>query len=69
MEYTVEDLREAKRQVDSTIHKLKETLSTLETKENAAKLKSQITLARRRVVAFEIASHLLEEKIRGVEDT
>ena len=65
MEYTISDLLEAKRQIDSTTHKLKETLSTLEARENAAKLKSQITLARRRIAAFEIARDLIEEKILG----
>ena len=68
MDYRIEDLLEAKRQVDSTIHKLKETLATLEAKENAAKLKAQITLARRRMAAFEIASHLIEERIQGGEN-
>ena len=68
MDYRIEDLLEAKRQVDSTIHKLKETLVTLEAKENAAKLKAQITLARRRVAAFEIASNLIEERIQGGEN-
>lgn len=34
MEYTKEDLAEAKRQIDSTLHKLQETIKTLESKEN-----------------------------------
>ena len=34
MEYTREDLLEAKRQIDSTLHKLRETAKTLEAKEN-----------------------------------
>jgi hypothetical protein len=32
--YSKEELFEAKRQIDSTIHKLTETLKTLESKEN-----------------------------------
>ena len=34
MEYTKEDLIEAKRQIDSTLHKLRETIITFEAKEN-----------------------------------
>lgn len=35
MEYTKEDLIEAKRQIDSTLHKLRETIKTFESKENS----------------------------------
>lgn len=56
MEDSKAALIEAKRQIDSTIHKLRETIKTLESKENVSRLKSQITLSRRRVEAFEIAS-------------
>ena len=53
--YTKEELAEAKRQIDSTIHKLQQTFKTLQSKEKAEKCQSQITLARRRVKAFTIA--------------
>ena len=43
MEYTREELQEAKRQIASTLHKLRETIRTLEAKENAQRYKSQIT--------------------------
>ena len=33
MEYTKEELVEAKRQIDSTLHKLRETIKTFEEKE------------------------------------
>lgn len=66
MEYTQEELQEAKRQINSTIHKLKETLQTLEGKENPQRYKSQITLAQRRITAFEIASGLIAEKMGRV---
>ena len=46
MEYSKEDLAEARRQIDSTLHKLRETIKTLESKENPARYKSQITLAK-----------------------
>ena len=45
MEYTREDLIEAKRQIDSTLHKLREALKTFETKEKPERYKSQITLS------------------------
>lgn len=63
MEYTKTELSEAKRQIDSTLHKLRETIKTLEAKEDPRRYKSQITLAKRRVQAFEIANHLIENEI------
>ena len=63
MEYSKAELIEAKRQIDSTLHKLRETIKSLESKENPAKYKSQITLAKRRVTAFEIANALIEKEI------
>lgn len=49
MDNSKAELMEAKRQIDSTLHKLKETIKTLEAKENPDRYKSQITLAQRRV--------------------
>lgn len=63
MQHTKEDLLEAKRQIDSTLHKLRETVKTLEGKENAARYKSQITLAQRRIIAFEIANDLITREL------
>ena len=63
MEFQKVDLIEAKRQIDSTLHKLKETINTLEAKEKAERYKSQITLAKRRVNAFEIANYLIESEL------
>lgn len=63
MEYTKEELQEAKRQIDSTLHKLRATILTLQGKENPARYKSQITLAQRRVKAFEIAVALVEKEL------
>ena len=63
MEYTKEELLEAKRQIDSTIHKLRSTILALQGKENPARYKSQITLAQRRVKAFKIAVALIEKEL------
>lgn len=63
MRYTDEQLTEAKRQIDSTLHKLRETLRTLEGKENPSRYKSQMTLARRRIEAFGIAVDLIEREL------
>lgn len=52
MDFSKDELKEAKRQIDSTLHKLKETIKTFEAKENTERYKSQITLAKRRVKAF-----------------
>ncbi len=67
MESAKEDLLEATRQIDSTIHKLEESVKSMEGRENAARLKSQITLAKRRVKAFEIANHLIERCLEDIE--
>ncbi len=63
MDYTSADLLEAKRQIDSTIHKLKETLKTLESKDRPERYKSQITLAERRIQAFSLANQLIEKEL------
>ncbi|WP_233600554.1 hypothetical protein [Kurthia sp. 3B1D] len=63
--YEQDDLREAKRQIDSTLHKLRETVKTLEGKENPSRYKSQITLAKRRIKAFTIAVTLIEQQLEN----
>lgn len=64
MEYSKEDLTEAKHQIDSTLHKLREVVKTFEAKENPARYKSQITLAQRRIKAFELANALIEAELK-----
>ena len=63
MRYTDDQLTEAKRQIDSTLHKLRETVKTLEDLERPNRYKSQITLARRRIEAFGIAVDLIEKEL------
>lgn len=63
MEYTREELLEAKRQIDSTLHKLREVLKTLEGKGEPRRYASQITLARRRIDAFSLANGLIEAEL------
>lgn len=63
MDYTKDNLLEAKRQIDSTLHKLRETVKTLEAKETPSRYKSQITLAKRRIAAFELSNHLIEKEL------
>jgi hypothetical protein len=67
MEHTKEELTEASRQIESTLHKLRETIGTLEAKPRPERYKSQLTLARRRVQAFALASDLIAEKLREGE--
>ena len=45
MDFSKDELLEAKRQIDSTLHKLRETVKTLEAKEQPQRYKSQLTLA------------------------
>lgn len=67
MPYTSEQLTEALRQIDSTIHKLRQTLLTLEAKPEPSRYRSQITLARRRIEAFTIASELLRRELDNAQ--
>ena len=48
--------------------KLRETIKTLEARENADRCKPQITLAVRRVKAFEIADRLIERELNNLEE-
>ena len=63
MEFTKDELIEARRQIDSVLHKLRETLGTLQAKEHPERYRSQITLAERRIRAFELASRLIEREL------
>lgn len=63
MDYPMEELKEAKRQIDSTLHKLGEVVKTFEQKENSKRYQSQITLAKRRIQAFTIANELIEREM------
>ena len=65
MNASKEELLEARRQIDSTLHKLREVVKTLQAKENPARYQSQITLAERRIAAFSLAIALIEEALRG----
>ena len=64
--YSKEELLEALRQIESTLHKLRETVKTLEAKENPERYKSQITLAQRRIKAFAISARLIEAELKKV---
>lgn len=55
MTYSMEELLEAQRQLDSLLRKLDRALATLESRDNPARCASQITLAKRRIRALEIA--------------
>lgn len=59
MEFSKDELVEARRQIDSTLYKLRETIKTFEAKENVERYKSQITLAK----AFEIADYFISNEI------
>ena len=63
MEHTKDDLAEARRQIASTLHKLRETVETLQAKEHPERYKSQITLAERRIRALEIVDRLIEQEL------
>ena len=67
MPYTQEQLIEAKRQIDSTLHKLREVVKTLEEKENPDRYKSQLTLARRRIDAFTLANELIQRELETMD--
>ncbi len=66
MSYSEDELREALRQIDSTLHKLRETVKTFESKEDPTRYKSQITLAKRRIDAFTISRELIERELCAI---
>lgn len=68
MTYSKEEVLEAKRQIDSTLHKLRETVKTLEGKENPDRCKAQIALARRRIQAFTIACALIQRELEQMPE-
>ncbi|WP_214796740.1 hypothetical protein [Exiguobacterium sp. s5] len=63
MDYSATELTEAKRQIDSILHKLNETVKTLEAKDEPARYKAQLTLAKRRIQALTIAVDLIETQL------
>lgn len=65
-EPSLEELKEAKRQIDSILHKLEKTIQTLESKENPQRYFSQITLAKRRYRAMMIAIDLIEKQMKNI---
>ncbi|MCT4776037.1 MULTISPECIES: hypothetical protein [Exiguobacterium] len=65
MDYSTTELTEAKRQIDSILHKLNETVTTLEAKEEPTRYKSQLTLAKRRIHALTIAVALIEAQLHS----
>ena len=67
LDFTKDELLEAKRQIDSTLHKLHEVVKTLEAKSDPKRYKSQITLAKRRIEAFTIAADLIQREISTFE--
>ena len=69
MEYSKEELLEARRQIASTVHKLKEVVKTLEAKPDPVRYRSQLPLARRRIAAFTLAAELVEERLTGEESS
>ena len=69
IDYSKEQLTEARRQIDSTVHKLRQTVLTLEAKDDPARYKSQLTLARRRIEAFGLAGELIGRELDKLEQT
>lgn len=63
MEHTAEQLLEARRQITSTLHKLHRVVETLEQKPDPARYRSQLTLTRRRIDAFELAVQLIDREL------
>jgi len=68
MELSRNDLTEAKRQIDSILHKLREAIRTLEAKGGEGKYRPQITLAKRRIQALETANQLIERELTKYEE-
>lgn len=65
MDHSKEELTEAKRQIDSTISKLNAVIGTLGAKDEPQRYRSQLTLAKRRVKAFSLASELIARELES----
>ena len=63
MEWSQSELAEALRQLDSLLRKLRGTVQTLEGREAPERYRSQLTLARRRIRALEIAVQLIRQEL------
>ncbi len=68
MDYTKEELWEAKCQLDSLLHKLRGVVKTLEAKEAPNRYKAQITLAQRRIQALELSNGLINKALQIAEE-
>ena len=61
--YTTEELTEARRSIDSTLHKCEKALLKL------TPGKSQHTLTARRIKAFQIALALIDRELEGTDNS
>lgn len=61
--YDEAELLEAKRQIDSTVHKIQEVVKTFEAKEQPERYKPQLTLGKRRLKAFGIATQWIDDQL------
>jgi len=68
MEFSKDDLLEARRQIESTLHKLRGAAASLQAKERPERYRSQVTLALRRIRAFEVADRLIENELSRMKD-
>ena len=63
MEWSRNELTEAKRQIESTVGKLRKAVESMRGKRDGRRRGPQITLAERRIRAFELALGLIEEEL------
>lgn len=63
MDYTKEQLTEARRQIRSTLHKLRQADATLRAKADPGRVRSQLTLVQRRIEAFSLADDLIGQAL------
>lgn len=62
--YELTDYLAAKKSLASTLHKVEQTIISLEEKQSAGRnMKSQITLSKERVKAFKLSLALIEREI------
>lgn len=69
MERSRDELAEAKRQIESTVGKLRKAVESMRGKRDGRRRGAQITLAERRIRAFGLAAELIGEELakRGGE--
>ena len=65
-EPSLEELKEAKRQIDSILHKLEKTIQTLESKENPQRLSFADYTGQKKIQGHDDRHRLIEKQMKNI---